>query len=286
MNINLAEGYAVILLVTPATGLFQHRILLVPFHEVAAKHDHAGHPEKKDLVSGDQQRGRIKHFLIARFLRPAKSCKRQQPGRKPGVQHISVLLHLCIAALGTLLRRLAGDNDFATLAMPCGNAVSPPQLPRNTPIVDVVHPVQINLFVILGHYGDLAVFHHVSSPVRERLDPDEPLSRKSRLHHRSTAVTLAQRDGVVLLPGQKSLRLQISQDALARLIPVNSCIGAGILVHVSVLVHHIDLWQVVPQSGLEVVGIVRRRHFNRTGAELGIGQLIGDDRNLAIHQRK
>ena len=54
----------------------------------------------------------------------------------------------------------------------------------------------------------------------------------------------------------------------------------------SVLVHDVDLRQVVAQAGLEVIGIVRRRHLHRAGAELRIRQLVGDDRNLPIHQRQ
>ncbi len=64
-------------------------------------------------------------------------------------------------------------------------------------------------------------------------------------------------------------------------------IWAGVLVHLRDFVHHVDLRQVVAQSGFEVVGIVRRRDLDRAGAELGIGEdVVGDDRDLAIHQRQ
>ena len=43
----------------------------------------------------------------------------------------------------------------------------------------------------------------------------------------------------------------------------------------------------VAQSSLEIVGIVRGRDLHRAGSELGIGEdVVGDDRNLAIHQRQ
>ena len=53
-----------------------------------------------------------------------------------------------------------------------------------------------------------------------------------------------------------------------------------------VLVHDVDLRQVVPQAGLKIVGIVRRRHLHRARAELRLCQFIGDDGNLAVHQRQ
>ncbi len=53
-----------------------------------------------------------------------------------------------------------------------------------------------------------------------------------------------------------------------------------------VLVHHVDLRQVVAFAGLEIVGIVRRRHLHRAGAELRLRQFVGDDGNLAVHQRQ
>ena len=52
------------------------------------------------------------------------------------------------------------------------------------------------------------------------------------------------------------------------------------------LVHHVDLRQIVAQTRLEVVRIVRRRHFHGACAELGIGKFVEDDWNLAIHQRQ
>ena len=118
----------------------------MPLHEVAAEHDHARHPEKQNLVRGDQQRRRIKHFLIARLLRPAQSRERQQTGRKPRVQYVRILLQLGVATLRTLCRCFTGDDNFPTLAMPRRNPMSPPQLPGNAPVVDVVHPVRDKSF--------------------------------------------------------------------------------------------------------------------------------------------
>ena len=39
-------------------------------------------------------------------------------------------------------------------------------------------------------------------------------------------------------------------------------------------------------AGFEIVEIVRGSHLHHAGAELRVGQLVEDDRNLAIHQRQ
>ena len=53
-----------------------------------------------------------------------------------------------------------------------------------------------------------------------------------------------------------------------------------------VLVHDVDLRQVVALAGFEIVGIVGGRHLHRAGAEFGLRQFVGDDGDLAIHQRQ
>ena len=122
--------------------------------------------------------------------------------------------------------------------------------------------------------------------IGQRLDLDEPLLRQARLDDGPAALALADRERVVLLGDQESLLLQIGQHPLARFEAVESGIRSGVLVHVRVLVHHVDLRQVVAQSRLKIVGIVRRRDLHRAGAELRLREFVGDDRNLALHQRQ
>ncbi len=52
----------------------------------------------------------------------------------------------------------------------------------------------------------------------------------------------------------------------------------------AVFADYLDLGQVVAAAGFEIVGIVRGRDLHHTGTEFGIGELIEDHRNLAVHQ--
>ena len=131
------------------------------------------------------------------------------------------------------------------------------------------------------------LLHHFDGAVGQRLDLHEPLRRKPRLDDGLAAAALAQRDHVVFRADQEAALLQVFQHFLPRLEAVETLVRAGVLVHLRDFVHHVDLRQVVAQAGLEVVGIVRRRDLHRAGAELGIGEdVVGDDRDLAIHQRQ
>src|SRR5260370_21486743 len=99
--------------------------------------------------------------------------------------------------------------------MPGRNPMPPPQLARDAPIVDVVHPVQVNLTIVLRRDGDLAALYDLNRALRQRLDLDEPLRRKSRLNDRAAAVALAESDGVIFFARQESLSFYIRHHALA-----------------------------------------------------------------------
>ena len=81
--------------------------------------------------------------------------------------------------------------------------MAPPQLARDAPVVNVVHPVQINLLVILGDDRDLAAFDCLDRLLRQRLNFDKPLLRKPWLDHGPAALALAEGKRVVFLRHQK-----------------------------------------------------------------------------------
>ena len=53
-----------------------------------------------------------------------------------------------------------------------------------------------------------------------------------------------------------------------------------------VFVDDLDLGQVVALAGFEIVGVVRGGDFDHAGAEFGVGEIVEDDGDLAIHQRQ
>ena len=107
--------------------------------------NHAGNPEENDVVARHERIGRVEIVEVGRFIRPAERGKRPQRRGKPCVERIGVLLKMRAAALGADAGRFAGNNCFAAvLAIPCRNAMAPPELTGNAPVLDVLHPVIID----------------------------------------------------------------------------------------------------------------------------------------------
>ena len=115
---------------------------------------------------------------------------------------------------------------------------------------------------------------------------NEPLHGNARFHHRAAALAFAQRHRVGLHFFQQPQLLQIGHDALPRLPAVQAGVASGVVVHPPLLVHHLHLGQAVALAHLEVVGVMRRGHLDRSGAKLGVGVGVGDQRNFPLHQRE
>src|ERR1700681_1766960 len=106
----------------------------------------------------------------------------------------------------------------------------PPQLARNAPVINILHPVQINLAIVLRNDRDLAALDGLDCSVGHGLYLDEPLLGKARLNNRTAAVALADRERVIFLADQKSLFLQVGKHPLARFEAVEACVCASVLV--------------------------------------------------------
>ena len=270
-----------------------HRHIL---HEVAAHHNHPRYPEEQDVEAGNQLRRRVEHIEIARVLGPAERGKRKQRRREPGVQNVGFLLN-GKATGGALEWIFATHNGLRVQvalrmrasvirAVPGWNAMSPPELARDAPVVDLIHPVQVDGLVILRREANVTIHDRGDRPVCQRLNLDEPLHREAGLDNIHAAAALADREHVILGVHQESLDLKISEHSLARFVAIEPGIGGTVLVDARELVHDLQHRQVVSFADHEVVRIMRRRHLHRTCPEFGIREFIGNNRDLAIDQRK
>ena len=80
---------------------------------------------------------------------------------------------------------------MAVGAIPSRDAVPPPQLPPNRPVVDVLHPAGVDLLEAVRHDPRPVFPHRGERPFGERLDVDEPLDAEPRLDHGVTALAVA-----------------------------------------------------------------------------------------------
>ena len=162
--------------------------------------------------------------------------------------------------------------------------MAPPELPRDAPVADVVHPLEVGLAPIGGNKNDAARFHGFDGLFGQRLGLDEPLRGDQRLDNGATARALADIQRVVFGLHQRAQRTKIGQHLLAGFETIQPRVltaGGG---NDAVFADHLNLGQVVAATGLEIVGVVRGRDLHHTGTELGIGEIVEDHRNLAVHQ--
>ena len=169
--------------------------------------------------------------------------------------------------------------------------MAPPELAGDAPVVNVLHPLQVNLLVLLWNDANRFVALCIRSDCcnrffGQRLNLDEPLGRKPRLHDSFAAVAVAYVIDVVLDAGQQPLLFEVGDDLLARNIAVQAGIGAAFGVDAALRVHHVDRRQMMALAEGKVVGVVRRSYLHRAGAKVAADPLVENDRNLAADQRQ
>ena len=177
----------------------------------------------------------------------------------------------------------------ARVAMPRGDAMAPPELARDAPVVDVVHPLEVRLRVHLRRELDVTVAHRGDGVLRDAppstcgrlVDRDKPLHGEPRLDNRACALRDRQCERVVLHGDQQARGFKIGDDALARLKAIEAVIRRALKIDARLLVHDAGRGKVVALADGEVVGIVRGRHLHRAGAELGLRPVVGEDGDLA-----
>ncbi|MBT9159616.1 MAG: hypothetical protein DDT26_00876 [Dehalococcoidia bacterium] len=125
-----------------------------------AHHDHPSHPEEEDIVAGLQHRGGIEIAQISGIIRPAEGGMRPEGRAEPGVQYIGILQDVRRAAMGTSVGVVHSHRKLpAILAVPDGEAMSPPELPTDAPVTDTLHPVEVYPGETLGDDLNASVNH-------------------------------------------------------------------------------------------------------------------------------
>ena len=113
--------------------------------EVGGHHNHARHPEEDDFVAGNQDVGRQEGFEFVGFRRPAERGERHERGGEPCVQYVFFAGQTGFSGLFFGFFLIAGNVHIAFVVVPRGDLMPPPQLARDTPILDVVHPLVVSV---------------------------------------------------------------------------------------------------------------------------------------------
>ncbi|KAG1458113.1 hypothetical protein G6F57_014757 [Rhizopus arrhizus] len=263
--------------------------------QVVGGHDHARHPEEDDVETGDQHRRRqvaveatLGHGLL---VRPAQGGERPQLRGEPGLQHVAFLVQHHIAAEVVLRAHFffaAADVAAAGGGIEPGrNAVAPPQLAADAPVLDVVHPVAVGVDPVRRHEGNAAVLDQFQATLGQVVHLHEPLVSQVRLDH--LAGTVAARHLQLVRPGldQDAKVFQFGQHGLARFVAVQALEAfRRILIQRRHRGEQVDHRQAVAHADVVIVEVVRRGDLDHAGAERTVDVVVGDHRHAAAGQRQ
>ena len=191
------------------------------------------------------------------------------------------------AALRADSRLLFRDNGLtAIIAVVSGNPVSPPELAADAPVADVVGPVEIGLLHPGRDQLDVALFHALYRGFDELVHLHEPLLFDQRLDSGTAAVVCTNVVDMVFDTDQKAHLIQFFDDLRPGFISVHAAELRAILVNRGVVVHDIDLRQIVALADFEVVGVMCGCDLDDAGAEFPVDILVRYDRDLPVNKRK
>src|SRR5690606_23188570 len=209
-----------------------------------------------------------------------------------------------IVGLGGDFTFVTADVDVAGFVVPGRDTVAPPQLTADAPVLDVAHPAEVHVLVLLGPELDFAAFHHGDGFLGQRLGGNVPLVGQPGLDDGAGAVALGHFQRVVVDLFQQPHGLEFGDDGLARSETVHAGIAAGqagidmgvdaavdvehlgLGQHGGVLVEDVDQRQVVALAHFIVVEVVGWGDLHAASTKLAVDIVVGDDGDQAVDQRQ
>ncbi|MDQ1094644.1 hypothetical protein QE400_004057 [Xanthomonas sacchari] len=191
------------------------------------------------------------------------------------------------AALGARVGLVAADIAVARVVEPGRNAVAPPQLAADAPVLDVLHPVAVGVDPVRRYELDLPGLDQLQAALGQRVHLHKPLVGEIRLDHLAGAVATRHLQLVRLGLDQDAELFQIGQHRLARVETVQAAVlFRDALVERGGRGEQVDHRQAMPHADLVVVEVVRRGHLDHAGAERAVHVVVADHRHAAAGQRQ
>ena len=242
---------------------------------LVAGHDHASDPEKDDVRPGDEIGGGIKFVERLGLLRPAHRGKRPKPRTAPRVEHVGVLLPTLT------LGRIEVAVDFLA-AIPHRNAVPPPKLATDAPILQAAHPVVVSLRPALRIKLHRSVGDAGPSGILAGIF-QKPLLGKTRLDRHIGALAEADFVFVILRLGKRPHFLELGRSGFAGFKTIHAGqLDTGQAIHFAVRFEDVDDFQSVPLANIKVGLVVCWRDLQHACAKLDVDMLVGNDRQMRL----
>ena len=153
--------------------------------------------------------------------------------------------------------------------------MAPPQLTRDAPVLDVVHPLVVSVDPVFGYKTDLAGVHRINgflcnALARGVLGADfvhghKPLVSEHGFHHLACTRANRQHQFVGFDFNQQALCFQVFDHSFSRYKAVHALVGFGaVFVHRRCQCEDGDQRQVVAHGTCVVVGVVRAGDLHAT----------------------
>ena len=172
----------------------------------------------------------------------------------------------------------------------------PPELTRDAPGLNVLHPIEVGRLAIARHEHRAPVADRRDRRRGKGLGIDVPLISEEGLDHNARAITVRYRVHVRIDFGEQACGLQTADELLARGKTLEPMIRQRFLqlsrwrnvaqerlvareIEIGLDVEDIHQRQIVTPAHLEVVEVVGGSDLDRAGAFLRIGIFIGNDRD-------
>ena len=163
--------------------------------------------------------------------------------------------------------------------VPDRDAVSPPQLARDAPILNVLQPIKINLLKALWHNADLSIANGCQCFGCQRFDLNKPLRGDHWLDDLAAALTARHIQRVGLFLNCQTGCPHVSPYSLARLKAIEACILPALCGYACFAVQHGYDGQPVALPNGVVVGIMAGRNLERTSPKLTVHIIVRNHRH-------
>ena len=164
--------------------------------------------------------------------------------------------------------------------------MSPPELTGNTPVTNVLQPVQVGLVKTLRNKLQIAILKCLNRSLCHLIHFYKPLRFDHWLYRCLAAVMCSY--GMCMIDNfyQKSLCIQVCNHGFSCLISVHACIFTAFFIDGGIIIHDVDFFQIVAFSYLKVIRVVRRCNFYTTSSKFFVYIRICNYRNLSVCQRQ
>ncbi len=226
-------------------------------------------------------------FQTGHIVGPALRGEGPQLAGEPRVEHVLLLMHVVTSALRAGIHILhQGVFPAALFAVEHRDTMTPPQLTRDAPVFEILHPGKVGLRPTRGVERNGAGGDGLGRRAFELVDRHEPLLGQPGLKRRVAAVAVHDGMVVVLHVIEQPVFLEPCHHGLTALVAAHAAESAVTFDHMGRFVEDVDLLKTVALAHGVVVGVVSWGDLHEARTETGIDVEIGEDGDIAIDDRK